>query len=180
MSTTPPPSRPPNATRTRPGPCLLHTPALPPLLDVRHRLGIRGVGERARALGGPTVDPPLLRTLAHDREALLLGAEDDVRLLFAFGRARGFDQGGELPAELVVLSACQTGLGKEVKGEGLIGLTRGFMYAGAKRVVVSLWSVNDKATSELMTNFYRGMLTKHERPAHALGPQTHGRGNKKR
>ncbi|MEP6946866.1 MAG: CHAT domain-containing protein, partial [Acidobacteriota bacterium] len=74
----------------------------------------------------------------------------------------------KLPAELVVLSACQTGLGKEVKGEGLIGLTRGFMYAGAKRVVVSLWSVNDKATSDLMTNFYRGMLTNNERPAAAL------------
>ncbi len=74
----------------------------------------------------------------------------------------------KLPAELVVLSACQTGLGKEVKGEGLIGLTRGFMYAGAKRVVVSLWSVNDKATSDLMTNFYRGMLKNNERPAAAL------------
>ena len=74
----------------------------------------------------------------------------------------------KLPAELVVLSACQTGLGKEVKGEGLIGLTRGFMYAGAKRVVVSLWSVNDKATSDLMTNFYRGMLKGNERPAAAL------------
>ena len=74
----------------------------------------------------------------------------------------------KLPAELVVLSACQTGLGKEVKGEGLIGLTRGFMYAGAKRVVVSLWSVNDKATSDLMTKFYRGMLQKNERPAAAL------------
>lgn len=73
-----------------------------------------------------------------------------------------------LPAELVVLSACQTGLGKEVKGEGLIGLTRGFMYAGAKRVVVSLWSVNDKATSDLMTKFYRGMLKDNERPAAAL------------
>jgi CHAT domain-containing protein/tetratricopeptide (TPR) repeat protein len=73
-----------------------------------------------------------------------------------------------LPAELVVLSACQTGLGKEVKGEGLIGLTRGFMYAGAKRVVVSLWSVNDKATSDLMAKFYRGMLQKSERPAAAL------------
>jgi len=74
----------------------------------------------------------------------------------------------KLPAELVVLSACQTGLGKEVKGEGLIGLTRGFMYAGAKRVVVSLWSVNDKATSDLMTEFYRGMLKDNERPAAAL------------
>jgi CHAT domain-containing protein len=74
----------------------------------------------------------------------------------------------KLPAELVVLSACQTGLGKDVKGEGLIGLTRGFMYAGAKRVVVSLWSVNDKATSDLMTSFYRGMLKDNERPAAAL------------
>ena len=54
----------------------------------------------------------------------------------------------KLPAELVVLSACQTGLGKEIKGEGLVGLTRGFMYAGAARVVVSLWSVNDKATAD--------------------------------
>jgi CHAT domain-containing protein/predicted negative regulator of RcsB-dependent stress response len=73
-----------------------------------------------------------------------------------------------LPAELVVLSACQTGLGKEVKGEGLIGLTRGFMYAGAARVVVSLWNVNDKATSELMTKFYQKMLKQGERPAAAL------------
>ena len=74
----------------------------------------------------------------------------------------------KLPAELVVLSACQTGLGKEVKGEGLIGLTRGFMYAGAARVVVSLWSVNDKATADLMTIFYRQMLKENQRPAAAL------------
>jgi len=63
-----------------------------------------------------------------------------------------------LPAELVVLSACQTGLGKEIKGEGLVGLTRGFMYAGALRVVASLWKVDDRATSELMKRFYQGML----------------------
>jgi CHAT domain-containing protein len=74
----------------------------------------------------------------------------------------------KLPAELVVLSACQTGLGKEIKGEGLVGLTRGFMYAGAARVVVSLWSVNDKATAELMTKFYEKMLKQGERPAAAL------------
>jgi CHAT domain-containing protein len=73
-----------------------------------------------------------------------------------------------LPAELVVLSACQTGLGKEIKGEGLVGLTRGFMYAGAARVVVSLWNVNDKATSELMAKFYQKMLKDGQRPAAAL------------
>jgi CHAT domain-containing protein/uncharacterized protein HemY len=74
----------------------------------------------------------------------------------------------KLPAELVVLSACQTGLGKEVRGEGLVGLTRGFMYAGAARVVVSLWSVNDRATSELMAKFYEKMLKQGNRPAAAL------------
>jgi CHAT domain-containing protein/Tfp pilus assembly protein PilF len=64
----------------------------------------------------------------------------------------------KLSAELVVLSACQTGLGKEIKGEGLIGLARGFMYAGAPRIVASLWKVDDRATSELMKRFYQGML----------------------
>jgi CHAT domain-containing protein len=73
-----------------------------------------------------------------------------------------------LPAELVVLSACETGLGKEIKGEGLVGLTQGFMYAGARRVVVSLWNVNDKATAELMARFYRGMLRENKTPAAAL------------
>ena len=74
----------------------------------------------------------------------------------------------KLPAELVVLSACQTGLGKEIKGEGLVGLTRGFMYAGAARVIVSLWNVNDQATAELMTRLYQKMLKQGERPAAAL------------
>lgn len=63
-----------------------------------------------------------------------------------------------LPAELVVLSGCRTGLGKEIRGEGIVGLTRGFMYAGAKRVAVSLWDVDDEATADLMAMFYRGML----------------------
>jgi CHAT domain-containing protein len=73
-----------------------------------------------------------------------------------------------LPADVVVLSACQTGLGKEIKGEGLVGLTRGFMYAGAARVVVSLWSVSDKATADLMARFYSNMLTRNLHPAAAL------------
>jgi CHAT domain-containing protein/tetratricopeptide (TPR) repeat protein len=74
----------------------------------------------------------------------------------------------KLPAELVVLSACETGLGKDVRGEGLEGLTRGFMYAGARRVVVSLWNVNDKATATLMQRLYAGMLRTNKTPAAAL------------
>lgn len=73
-----------------------------------------------------------------------------------------------LGADLVVLSGCQTGLGKDLKGEGLIGLTRGFMYAGAPSVVASLWQVDDESTAELMTRFYRGMLREGRRPAEAL------------
>ena len=73
-----------------------------------------------------------------------------------------------LPAELVVLSACETGLGKDVRGEGLVSLTRGFMYAGSKRVVVSLWNVKDSATAELMTKFYQQMLDKGVNPVAAL------------
>ncbi|NEN90254.1 MAG: CHAT domain-containing protein [Okeania sp. SIO3H1] len=74
----------------------------------------------------------------------------------------------EMPAELVVLSACETGVGEEIRGEGLVSLTRGFMYAGAKRVVVSLWSVEDNSTSELMQNYYRKMLEKDKNPVEAM------------
>jgi CHAT domain-containing protein len=73
-----------------------------------------------------------------------------------------------LDADLVVLSACQTALGKEIKGEGLIGLARAFMYAGAPRVVASLWEVSDRVTAELMKKFYRGLLQEGLRPAAAL------------
>jgi CHAT domain-containing protein/tetratricopeptide (TPR) repeat protein len=91
------------------------------------------------------------------------------------GRAQdGFLRASEifrlrLPVELVVLSGCRTGLGKQTEGEGLVGLTQGFMYAGAARVVVSLWDVNDLATAELMARFYKAMLGKdHLSPAGAL------------
>lgn len=73
-----------------------------------------------------------------------------------------------LRAELVVLSACETGLGKEVGGEGLIGLTRGFIHAGAARVLVSLWDVSDRGTSELMPRFYSGIQQHNQSPATAL------------
>jgi CHAT domain-containing protein len=73
-----------------------------------------------------------------------------------------------LSADLVVLSACDTALGKNIKGEGIVGLTRGFMYAGAPRVVATLWRVDDDATSEFMKWFYTGILQKHESPAASL------------
>jgi len=73
-----------------------------------------------------------------------------------------------LGSDLVVLSACQTALGGEIKGEGLIGLTRGFLYAGAPRVVATLWAIDDRTTAELMKKFYEGMLVRGERPAAAL------------
>jgi CHAT domain-containing protein len=73
-----------------------------------------------------------------------------------------------LSADLVVLSACRTALGKEVGREGLIGLTRGFISAGAPRVVASLWDVRDRATAELMERFYTHMLRDRMRPAAAL------------
>ena len=72
------------------------------------------------------------------------------------------------PVNLVVLSACQTALGREVRGEGLIGLTRGFMYAGASTVVASLWKVDDGATADLMKRFYANMLAHGMTPAAAL------------
>ncbi|MBI1760208.1 MAG: CHAT domain-containing protein [Acidobacteria bacterium] len=73
-----------------------------------------------------------------------------------------------LSAELVVLSACETALGKEVKGEGMIGLTRGFMYAGAPRVAASLWRTDDRAAAELMKRFYQRMLGEKMTAAAAL------------
>lgn len=74
----------------------------------------------------------------------------------------------ELPAELVVLSGCQTALGAEIRGEGLVGLTHAFFYAGAAQVLVSLWQVDDEATAELMARFYRALLVERLRPAAAL------------
>jgi CHAT domain-containing protein len=111
------------------------------------------------------------------------GVIDDIHpnlsgIVLSMVDAKGTEQDGflrlldiynlNLPAELVVLSACNTGLGKDVRGEGFIGLVRGFMYAGAARVVSSLWRVDDQSTAELMKRFYRGMLKDGLSPAAAL------------
>jgi len=74
----------------------------------------------------------------------------------------------DLSADLVVLSACDTALGKDIKGEGLVGLTRGFMSAGSRSVIASLWKVDDRATAVLMGDFYKSMLEDGLPPAAAL------------
>lgn len=74
----------------------------------------------------------------------------------------------QLPVEMVVLSACETALGELLPGEGLVGMSFGFLAVGASRVVVSLWRVDDRATAELMTEFYRGLLQQNLPPAAAL------------
>ena len=75
-----------------------------------------------------------------------------------------------LGSPLVMLSACETGLGKEKRGEGVMGLTRAFMYAGAPTVGVSLWSVADKSTAELMTDFYKRLLGASTSPSAVVSP----------
>ena len=73
-----------------------------------------------------------------------------------------------LPVSLVVLSGCRTGLGKDVRGEGLLGIVRAFMRAGAPRVVASLWEVDDRATAAFMREFYQALLVWGRPPAAAL------------
>src|SRR3982751_6450005 len=74
----------------------------------------------------------------------------------------------DLSAELTVLSACQTALGKDIKGEGWVGLTHSFMSAGSKTVVASLWRVDDQATAALMAEYYKALLEKGMTTASAL------------
>jgi len=73
----------------------------------------------------------------------------------------------KLSADLVVLSSCDSALGKDLESEGIIGLPRGFLYAGAKSVIASLWKVNDDATATLMSRLY-ARLKKGETPSSAL------------
>ena len=68
--------------------------------------------------------------------------------------------GLKLNCDLLVLSACETGLGKIMKGEGIVGLSRAFIYAGSKNLLVSLWKVSDISTSQMMMEFYRQLLSK--------------------
>jgi len=119
------------------------------------------------------------RMIHFSTHGLLDGKQPELSgLVFSLFDERGQPQDGflrlheiynlKLNADLVVLSGCETALGENVRGEGLVGLTRGFMYAGAPRVVASLWQVDDAASAQLMKSFYRGMLQEHLTPAAAL------------
>jgi CHAT domain-containing protein len=103
-----------------------------------------------------------------DLSALVLSAFDrEGKPIDPYLRARDI-QDLDLPADLAVLSACGTGLGREVRGEGLMGLTQAFLSAGTSSVVVSLWNVDDTSTKRLMSHFYSQLLKRGLRPAAAL------------
>jgi len=109
------------------------------------------------------IDPryPLLSGLA-----LSSFSADGQPLESKLGLASIFDL--RLDADLLVLSACKTALGREIRGEGRVGLTQGFFYAGARSLVVSLWQVPDRGTAELVGRFYRNLIGTGMRPASAL------------
>lgn len=131
-------------------------------------LGILGPGaSREAVLGGRLAPYRLVHFATHG----ILDENDPAlsRLLLSHGSLYAHEVYHlSLSADLVVLSACRTGLGREIRGEGLMGLTRGFLHAGARAVVVSLWDVDDRTTAELMRRFYRGMLQEGRPPAAAL------------
>jgi CHAT domain-containing protein len=151
--------------------------ALLALVPPERRLSALGfAASRETVLGGRLAGYRIVHFASH---GVLDPANPDLsRLVLSQVDERGRPRDGSvrarelyalsLPADLVVLSACRTALGQEVRGEGLVGLTRGFQYAGARAVLVSLWEVDDQATAELMRLFYREMLYQGRPPAAAL------------
>lgn len=144
--------------------------------SVERRLALDFVASRETATGAELGQ---FRYVHFSTHGLLNSVHPELSgLVLSLVNDRGESQDGFLRAheifnlklspEVVVLSACQTGMGKNVRGEGLVSLTRGFMYAGAPRVVVSLWGVSDWGTTELMVRFYDKMLKEGMRPAAAL------------
>jgi CHAT domain-containing protein len=131
---------------------------------------------RLRVIDGDLAE---YRTLHFATHGLLNGVHPNLSgLVLSLVDPQGHAQDGflrnhdiynlRLGADLVVLSACRTALGEEIRGEGLVSLVRGFMYAGTPRVIASLWDVRDEATSELMRRFYASMIRDGLAPAAAL------------
>jgi CHAT domain-containing protein len=142
------------------------------LVPAAKRAEIEGrEANRAAVLGAPLRDFRFLHFATHGSFAP--GDPGGGQLVLAQTGPNGFLHLADiyelrLRADLVVLSACQSALGKEVRGEGMMGMTRGFFYAGAERVLVSLWNVKDRPAVELMWRFYQGMLKEGLSPAAAL------------
>ncbi len=129
-------------------------------------------GGRARVLVGAAASEERARGLGPDARLIHFAAHalpdprfplDSALVLAPGGGADGWLHAWEiaeslrLDAELVTLSGCETGLGKELEGEGILGLARAFQYAGARSVLVSLWAVSDRSTPELMVRFYENL-----------------------
>lgn len=147
------------------------------LVPSSERIEVQGSeASRAAVLSSPLRNFRLLHFATHG--SFTAGETGGGRLVLAQMGPRGREANGflhladiyelDLRADLVVLSACQSALGREVRGEGMMGMTRGFFYAGAERVLVSLWNVNDRVTVELMRRFYHGILEEGLSPAAAL------------
>ena len=137
-------------------------------------LGAEATEERAKAVGQQTTHLHIAsHGLLDDRFPLDSALAFSIPSRWQDGEDNGLLQAWEifeqvrLDADLVTLSACGTGLGKVLGGEGLLGLTRAFQYAGARSVLASLWSVSDASTGELMSRFY-GYLKKGQSKAEAL------------
>lgn len=148
--------------------------ALAPAGEVLIALGLDA--DRARVLGGELRDYRIVHFATH---GLVHALDPELSgLVFSLVDEAGQPQDGflslhdisslDLGAELVVLSGCETALGAEVRGEGLWGLTRGFLHIGVPRVVASLWRIEDEATAELMVRFYRGLRVSGLAPGAAL------------
>jgi len=129
--------------------------------DARIWLGAAATEERAKTVGR---DARILHFATHGFTDEEFPLESGLALSTPVPRSEGGDNGIlqaweifeslRLDADLVTLSACQTGLGRELAGEGLLGLTWAFQYAGARSVLASLWEVDDASTAELMRRFY--------------------------
>jgi len=131
-------------------------------------VGAEATEQRAKSIGrGPTIVHFAAHGFVDERSGLESGIALDVDPNYdptdAGTKENGLLQAWEiiegirLDADLVVLSACETALGGAIAGEGLLGLTRAFQYAGARSVLASLWAVPDESTAELMVRFYRGL-----------------------
>ena len=131
--------------------------------NIGNRIYLKGQASEAAIKSGALKDYSLIHFATHgvvdennpELSRIFLQSDSDAEdgNLFA-----GEIYNLELNANLVALSACQTGLGKISKGEGVIGLSRALVYAGAKNIIVSFWSVADESTSQLMTDFYKQLL----------------------